>query len=236
VFRENTALAAGARRGCVEDEAELIKRNEGLVRSIAARFTGRGVDMEDLVQLGMIGMIRAARSFDDERGCAFSTYAVPLIMGEIRRFLRDDGLIKVSRERKRLGSRLLYEKEKYSLKYGHDPRISELAEICGVSVEEAAEALCCATPPRSLSEPAYEDGDAPLSDLIPSPDGMSRETEVIALRETVRRMPLLWRKIVALRYDRDLSQDETARILGLTQVKISREEKKIFEYLRRELS
>ena len=137
----NLALLRRVREGDIEAEEQLITENAGLVRSIAVRFVGRGAEFDDLCQLGMIGMLRAIRTFDPERGCAFSTYAVPLIIGEIRRFLRDDGLIKVSRDKKRLGSRLLFEKEKYFAETGREPKISELADAAGVDVFEAAEAL-----------------------------------------------------------------------------------------------
>ena len=112
-YSGNLPLLRRAREGDEEATEEICRRNGGLVRSIAMRFLGRGTEFEDLVQLGNIGMLRAIRTFDEERGCAFSTYAVPLIMGEIRRFLRDDGLVKVGREQKRIGAALLSAREKY---------------------------------------------------------------------------------------------------------------------------
>ncbi len=232
---ENLTLFARLTDGDKTAEEALLIKNSGLVRSIANRFLGRGTDYDDLYQLGMIGLLRAVRSFDTERGCAFSTYAVPLVIGEIKRFLRDDGIIKVSRDKKRLGSRLLYEKEKFTENFGRSPHISELAEICEIDVAEAAIALESTYPIRSIYEPAYEDGELSLFDTIESNENDDAVTERIALREITEKMPDLWQKIVSLRYYHDMSQESTARVLGLTQVKISREEKKIFEYLRQKL-
>ncbi|MCD7776540.1 MAG: sigma-70 family RNA polymerase sigma factor [Firmicutes bacterium] len=233
---KNIELIKRCHNGDTSAEEELVAANAGLVRSIAERFLGRGAELDDLIQLGMIGMVRAIRTFDTERGCAFSTYAVPLIMGEIRRFLRDDGIIKVSREKKRLGSRLLSERERILSETGDEPALSALADICGVDICEAAEALSCVSPVMSISEPIYEDSDMTLSDTIPTDEGTEDETERIALYEVTSSMPPVWRKIVSLRYYHDMSQEATARVLGLTQVKISRKEKKIFEYMREKLS
>lgn len=233
---DNLALLLRVRDGDTKAEEELIRENEGLVRSIAARFSGRGAEFEDLCQLGMIGMVRAIRSFDPERGCAFSTYATPLIIGEIKRFLRDDGIIKVSRDKKRLGSQLLYEKERYVAEHGREPRISELASALGITVEDAADAMSSSYPVRSISESAFDDSAETLADTIEAPDTTSDRTDYIALHEVTSTLPELWRKIISLRYYHDLSQERTARVLGLSQVKVSREEKKIFDYMREKLS
>jgi len=213
-------------------ESRIMELNSGLVNGIAHRFKGRGTDFEDLQQIGSIGLLKAIRSFDLERGYAFSTYAVPLIIGEIRRFLRDDGLIKVSRIQKRLGAILMHEREKYITEHGVEPRLEEIAAAAGVTPEEAAEALDCTSPVRSLTEPIGDD-DFSLEDVIPaSEDTLGKMVEKIALSETITTLPPLWRQIITLRYFRDYSQQQTADVLGLTQVKISREEKKIFASLR----
>ena len=218
--------------GETELEGSLMERNAGLVNGIACRFRGRGTDYDDLVQIGSIGLLKAIRSFDLSRGFAFSTYAVPLIIGEIRRFLRDDGVIKVSRGQKRIGAILMHEREQYMAQNGVEPRLEELARAVGISAEEAASALDSASPVRSLSEAIGED-DFSLEDVIPSSDdSLGRMLEKVALNETISRLPPLWRKIILLRYYRDYSQQQTADALGLTQVKISREEKKIFTELR----
>ncbi len=220
-----------------ESAAErLIRLNMGLVNRIASRFRGRGTDMEDLVQIGTIGMLKAIRSFDLSRGTAFSTYAVPLIMGEIRKHLRDDGPLKISRTQKRLGAQLLREREERLRDTGHEPRIEELAGELGVSVQDAAAALECSSPVHSLSEIIAGD-DMPLESVLESrDDSIGRAVEYVALAESVRTLCPLWRSIVILRYFKDKSQQQTADILGLSQVKVSREEKKIFELLRHKLT
>ncbi len=217
-------------------EAQLMEQNGGLVGSIAARFRGRGAEFEDLIQIGSIGLLKAIRSFDISRGNAFSTYAVPLIIGEIRRFLRDDGAIKVSRIQKRNGAALMHAREKYLAEFGSEPRLDELAEMVGISPEEAAVAIDSTTPVRSLSE-IIGGEDFELEDVIPSSeDTLGKMVEKIALKETISTLPPMWRKIILLRYFRDYSQQQTAEALGLTQVKVSREEKKIFTELRSHLA
>lgn len=217
-------------------EEKLVQMNSGLVNGIAHRFRGRGCDFEDLVQIGNIGLLKAIRSFEVSRGNAFSTYAVPLIIGEIRRFLRDDGVIKVSRIQKRTGAALMHERERYITEHGVEPRLSELAAAVGVTPEEAAEAIDSTSPVRSLSE-IIGDDDFSLEDVIPSSDDtLSKMLDRVALDETIKSLPELWRKIILLRYYRDYSQQQTADALGLTQVKVSREEKKIFTELRAALA
>ena len=219
-----------------ESAAErLMELNMGLVNGIAVRFRGRGTEMEDLIQIGSIGMLKAIRSFDLSRGTAFSTYAVPLIMGEIRKYLRDDGPVKVSRTQKRLGAQLLRERENIVRDKGYEPQIAELADRVGVSPQEAAAALESASPVHSLSEVVAGD-DMPLESVIPSADDtLGKTVEYVALAESIRMLCPMWRSIITLRYFKDMSQQQTADALGLSQVKISREEKKIFERLRREL-
>ncbi len=235
-YDENLALLERYASGDVSAEEELVTRNSGLVNGIAHRFKGRGVEFEDLVQIGTIGMIKAIRSFDLSRGNAFSTYAVPLIIGEIRRFLRDDGIVKVSRIQKRTGAALMHARERYLAEHGVEPRLEEIAQAVGISPEEAATALDSTSPVRSLSE-AIGDDDFALEDVIPSQDDeLGRMLEKIALREIIDTLPPLWKKILLLRYYRDYSQQQTADALGLTQVKISREEKKIFTKLRENLA
>jgi len=220
----------------------LVANNMGLVKSIAAKFRDRGVDMEDLVQIGSIGVIKAIRSFDVERGTVFSTYAVPLIFGEIRRHLRDEGPIKVGRQYKRLGAMLMNFKNRILAEEGREAKISELAELCGVEVEEAAMALDAASPLISLSDSAYGEDDADAIELGSTIADEESSTEIerlcdkIAINEAISKMPELWQKIVLFRFYRNKTQQQTANILGLTQVKISREEKKILDFLREKLT
>ena len=231
---------AQAGQGKASDEATeaLLAENMGLVRAAAYRFRDRGVEQEDLLQIGTIGMLRAIRSFDLSRGLAFSTYAVPLIVGEIRRYLRDDGLIRVSRNYKKLCVDLCNKRAQILQSEGREAGIEELAALCGASREEAAVAMASATPVTSLSDPAFEEEKGELAERLTDDESM-HEVEAlndkIALRAAIGRMPLLWRKILLLRYYRDRTQQQTADMLGLTQVKVSREEKKILEFLRGEL-
>lgn len=235
VYRDNATLLARLREGDTGAEEELLTLNRPLVTAIAARFVGRGCDMEDLVSMGMMGLLRAIRSFDPAKGCVLSTYAVPLIAGEIRRFLRDDGMVKVSRTQKSLAARLLSAKEQLE-REGKDTGIASLATVCGVSAEEAASAAFASAPVLSLSEPMGEDGDVTLEGSITDEYEEERRIDRLALAMAMGKLPEQSRKILLLRYYRDYSQEETARALGLSQVKISREEKKILAFLKKELS
>ncbi len=240
-YEDNIELLRVA-QGSDEGEAmkateAILELNRGLLRSIALRFRERGVDMEDLMQIGTIGMIKAIRSFDTERGTAFSTYAVPLIFGEIRRHMRDEGPIKVSRYYKKLGASLINERNKILSMEGREAHIDELAAIFEVSASEAAIALEAISPIVSLSDRAFgedEDG-AEVGSLIAdseSEEEFERIRDRIALNEAISQMPEMSQKIILLRYYRNMTQQETADSLGLSQVKVSREEKKIVGFLR----
>ena len=211
----------------------LITRNICLVRKIALRFVGRGAEYEDLVQLGVIGMIKAARSFDFKYGTAFSTYAVPLIMGEMRKFLRDDGPIKVGRAIKHRASAVAKAREELLIKNGSEPRVSEISQVTGYTEEEITECLEAVTGVLSLCEPIGNEGEMTLEGSIASDvSEIELLTDRIALDEAIRALPEMWREIVRLRYFCELSQSETGKRLGLTQVKVSREEQKILLTLR----
>ncbi len=244
--RNRTLIEAVQREDEGSDAAleTLVVENAALVRSLAGRFCGRGTELEDLIQIGTIGMIKAIRSFSLERGTAFSTYAVPLIVGEIRRHLRDDGMIKVSRSYKKLGAQLMRARSEILLKESREPSVRELAERCGVDMEEAAMALDAISPVRSLYDPlpgGERSGGAPQTydAVLPdedSADELERLQDQLSLKQAISRMEPLWQKIVLLRYYRNHTQQEVADRLGLTQVKVSREEKKIVAYLRGELA
>jgi RNA polymerase sporulation-specific sigma factor len=239
VHQRNAALLERAKEGDFRAESELMEQNLGLVRKIALRFLDRGTEYEDLVQIGSIGMLKAIRSFESERGTAFSTYAVPLIVGEIRRHLRDDGPIKVSRIYRRRGVTLMHEKNKIQTEEGREPGIVELAERCGMTVEEAAVSLDALSPVASLSDFVYGEDTVTLEGVLPDEESEregERLCDRIALSQSINRMPVLWRQIVMLRYYQDKTQQEVAGLLGLTQVKVSREEKKILAFLKGELS
>lgn len=231
----NAILLSRIKEGDEEALACLTEENIGLVRSLALRFVGRGVDYEDLVQTGTIGMIRAARSFDDSFGCVFSTYAVPLIIGEIKRMLRDDGPVKVGRELKRRAALAARTRERLENKLGREVKLSELAAECRMSTEETAEALAAYTPVRSLSE-SFGDDMPELGDTIAdSDDPYEHICERQALIGAISELDPFHRSIIYLRYKKELSQAQTGRLLGVSQVKVSREEKKIIEALKRKL-
>lgn len=235
---ENIRLLKLVRNGDESAAAELVKINMGLVKKLALRFCDRGTEYEDLVQIGSIGMLKAIRTFDEKRGTAFSTYAVPLIMGEIRKHLRDDGLIKISRVYKQMGAKLLFAKERFFSDHGREPSIVELADELGVDAEEVAIALDALLPVHSLNEQIYGEEDSATLESIICADESEIDTafDKMAIADAIAKMPALWQKIVILRFFRDMTQQKCAESLGLSQVKISREEKKIVAFLRGELS
>lgn len=237
-FSQNIALVVLAQGGDEVAMERLVLDNMGLVQSVAIKFRDRGTEYEDLVQIGTMGMIKAIHSFDVSRGTAFSTYAVPLIVGEIRRHLRDDGLIRVSRGTRHTGMLLMRERARIAAEEGREAGVAELAAAVGVSVEDAAVALDAMSPVSSLSDNAYGEDSPELGAVIPDKaeaDDMAREVDRIALAQVIATLPPLWRKIVLLRYYRDMTQQQVADRLGLTQVKVSREEKKIMAFMREQL-
>ena len=235
-YDENLDLLRAYREGERQAGERLAELNMPLVYSIASRFSGRGADMSDLIECGSIGLVKAMRTFDFSHGCAFSTYAVPLIFGEMRRFLRDDGIIKVSREERRLAGLLSAERER-RLAAGEDADIASVAKAVGISPQDAASAIFSSVPPRSLDEQAYDDDDTTtLGSIICDEDESERAFDKFALRQAIDKLEGEQKKLIILRYFRDMSQTEVAKIMGVTQVKISREEKKIISRLRQLMS
>ena len=235
-YEENLTLLRDYREGDRAAGERLVEKNRPLIYHLAGRLSSRTSDMEELCDVGMIGLVKAMNTFDLERGVMFSTYAVPLIFGEMRRFLRDDGMIKVSREEKRLCAKLSAERERL-VALGEEVSIGKLAASVGVSVEDAASALGSASPVRSFEEAAYESEDGPtLLSTLTEEGAVERGFDRLALRMAMESLSAFQQKLIWLRYFRDLSQARCAELLGITQVKVSREEKKILERLRRELS
>ena len=232
-MRNNMTLLRQIKDGDESALEELITENMGLIKSVALRFTGRGAEGEDLLQIGAIGMIKAARSFDFSYNTEFSTYAVPLIIGEIRRFLRDDGQIKVSRNIKRQGVTVMRKSEELTRKLGREPTVSELAEACEMSPEEVTYVLEAVSPIHSLHEAVGGDSTLTLESVISDKENaIERLTDRIALSEAISTLDDTSKKILHLRYIKELSQQQTGDMLGLSQVKISREEKKIMQRLK----
>lgn len=215
------------------DREILITENIGLVHSCAHRFTGRGIEYEDLFQAGCMGLVKAFDAFDTERGVRFSTYAVPVILGEIRRLFRDGGTVKISRSLKELSMKVTREREIFSLKEGREPTVSELAEILSVKKEEITEALCAAAPVISLTV-SDDDGGGQSDIPVDSPE--EQISERLSVIKAVSDLEERDRKLIQLRYYENKTQMQTAEVLGMTQVQVSRREKKILEILRRELT
>ena len=235
-YDRNPELIALYKDGDKDAGDRLVEINLPLVYSIAARFRERCDDMSDLIECGTLGLCKAFKTFDPERGCAFSTYAVPLIFGEIRRFLRDDGIIKVSREEKRICMLINREKERRQ-NLGLETDIYSLAEALGISPQDAASAMFSDAKPRSLEESVFDDGDSTtLGSMISDENESISSFDKLALHMAIETLDEEKRKIVYLRYFKDYSQAETARVLGLSQVKISREEKKIMRLLENKLT
>lgn len=205
---------------------EFIAANLPLVHSLANRFRGRGIDYEELFSAGSVGLVKAYDNFDESRGLRFSTYAVPVILGEIRRLFRDGGAIKMSRSLKELALKAAKARDELS-KSGSSPTVGELAEYLGVSPEETAEAIAAGLPPVSLT--SAEDG---AEYDLPAESGESTLIDRLALRQCLAELPDEDRRIIILRYFGDKTQAQTAAILGLSQVQVSRRERRILEELR----
>ena len=208
---------------------EFIEGNLPLVHKLANRFRGRGVEYEELYAAGCVGLVKAVDRFEPERGLCFSTYAVPVILGEIRRLFRDGGSVKISRSLKELSVKAARLRDQLSA--NREPRISDIAQALGVTPEEAAEALCAGIPPVSLDH-GGEDGE-PLP--VPSASGEDALIDRLALRQCLSELSGEDREILMLRYFRRKTQCETAQILGMTQVMVSRRERKLLKELREQL-
>lgn len=213
----------------VSERDKIICDNIGLVHSIASRFKGRGAEYEDLFQSGCIGLIKAVDNFDESRGFAFSTYAVPVIMGEIKRIFRDGGAVKVSRSLKEKAMKAQSVREKFINKEMREPTVSELAELLGFSIEETTEVLGVIAPMVSLSV-SNEDGESTIDVPID-------ESEQLFNRLTVHRLFKYLddteKAIVDMRYYKGYTQAKTASVLGISQVQVSRKEKVLLSKLRR---
>ena len=231
----NPELIARYRAGDSDAGDRLVEINLPLVFSIASRFKERCDDLGDLIECGTLGLVKAIKTFDLERGCAFSTYAVPLIFGEVRRFLRDDGIIKVSREEKRIAVLINRERERRR-NLGMRSDVFSLAEALGMSPSDVASAIFSEVKPRSLEESVFDDDDSTTLGSMIADDSEAASFDKLALRMAIETLDEEKRRIVYLRYFKDYSQAETARILGLSQVKISREEKKIMRLLENKMT
>lgn len=231
---EADALLEAARGGDNDACERMMEENAGLIWSVVRRYYGRGTDPEDLYQLGCLGFLKAVRGFDPAFGCQFSTYAVPKIAGEIRRYLRDDGAVKVSRGVKERAGTIRQARDRLSHTLGREPTLSELAAETGLELEDIAAAEEASLPVASLQMEAGEDGFT-LESMLGT-DGMEEGVvERLALRGAIDALPERERQVIFLRYYKNLTQDKTAKVLGVSQVQISRIERKAMEHLRKEL-
>ncbi len=204
-----------------------ITENLGLVHACAQRYKGKGIEYEDLYQAGCVGLVKASDGFEEERGLRFSTYAVPLILGEIRRLFRDGGAVKVSRSLKELALRAKRQQDSFVKIQGREPTVQELAAELQVDAEILTEALCAAAPPLSLT---VGEDDSQLDIACDSP--MEALSERIALKQLLDSLETKDRQLIILRYFKGWTQIKTAGALGMTQVQVSRRERKILDNLR----
>ncbi|HHW55559.1 MAG: RNA polymerase sporulation sigma factor SigF [bacterium] len=222
-------------QGDEEARQRLIETNLKLVRTVVQRFAPWGYEQEDLFQVGCIGLVKAIDNFDTSFGVKFSTYAVPMIIGEIRRFLRDDNPIRVSRSLKEKGFNIKRAVEKLTQRLGRGPTLQELAEETGLELEEVATALEAIQPITSLSDPLYQDEGDPilLSDQIAGVEEEPDWLNKVMLKQVLEKLPERERRLIHLRFFQDKTQTEIARLLGLSQVQVSRLEKQILKKMKR---
>lgn len=226
-------LLQAAREGDNEACTRILEENAGLIWSVVRRYYGRGVEADDLYQLGCLGFLKAVRGFDDAYGTQFSTYAVPKIAGEIRRFLRDDGPVKVSRGVKERAAAIYAARTRLTADGGREPTLSELAADTGLTVEDIAAAETAAGPVASLQ---METAEGFTLESVLGEDGMEDSVvERVALRAAIDSLAERERQVILLRFYKNLTQDKAAKVLGVSQVQVSRIERKAMEHLRQKM-
>ena len=227
-------LIRRAQAGEKQASEQLVAENAGLIWSVAKRFQGRGTEAEDLYQLGCVGFLKAVEGFDPDFGTQFSTYAVPKIGGEIRRFLRDDGAIKVSRSLKERASAVRVMRARLSSALGREPSLREIADHLGLTVEEIAAAETATLEVESIHRESGEEGFT-LEAILTDTESEERMLEKIALKQAIAELPERERNVIGLRYFHGLTQDRVAKVLGVSQVQVSRIEKKAIGMLREKI-
>ena len=228
---ETITLLRAARDGDREAAGRMVEQNAGLIWSVARRYFGRGVEPDDLYQLGCLGFLKAIDGFDEAYGTRFSTYAVPKIAGEIRRFLRDDGAIRVSRGLKERAQAIRAARKSLEQTLGRDPTVAELSAQTGLSPEDIAAAETAVIPAESLQQEAGEDGFT-LEQVLGDWTQEERMVEYVALRAAIERLPERERQVVYLRFYHGLTQDRASRVLAVSQVQVSRLERRAVGRLR----
>lgn len=235
---ETLFYVSKAKEGDKEAQAKVLEGNVLLLKSIIRRFKGKGVEYDDLYQLACIGLLKAIKNFDVSFGVVFSTYAVPMIVGEIKRFLRDDGAIKISRIIKAQAFAINKYVEAYSSKTGESPTIEQISEALAISKEDVVIALDSSKALISLSEPIDDkDGDksSEFADRIPSDEREEDMVDKILLKSMIEKLPPREKKIIIMRYYRDNTQSEIAKELGVSQVQVSRIENKIISQFKNQI-
>ena len=227
-------LIALSQQGDRQAQEDLVNENTGLIWAIARRYMGRGTEMEDLYQLGCLGFLKAVEGFDLSYGTQFSTYAVPKIAGEIRRFLRDDGAVKVSRSLKEQAFAIRSVRSQLSLALGREPTVQEISRQTGFSPEEIALAETATAATESIQRESGEEGFS-LEDILSDTESEEQMVEKLALRQAIDALPEREALVIRLRYFHGLTQMRVAKVLGVSQVQVSRIEKKTLEHLRRSL-
>ena len=231
-------LIQKSHEGDKEARARLVEENTGLVWCVVKRFYNRGVEMEDLFQIGTIGLLKAIDKFDLNYDVKFSTYAVPMITGEIKRFLRDDGMIKVSRSLKELSYKAYLCREKLQERFGREPSVTELAGELGVEPEELMAALDASSEVESLHKPIYQSDGQEVSLMARLPWRAEPEEEILdhlLLKELLGGLEKEERQLIYLRYFADRTQAQAGKELGISQVQVSRLEKKILKSMREQI-
>ncbi len=236
--KETLRLIRAAKEGDAAAKETLLTHNTPLLKSILRRYLNKGVEYDDLFELASMGLLKAIHGFDERFGVRFSTYAVPMIAGEIKRFLRDDGSVKVSRALKRTAREISAYIERYTQEHGKEPTVKEVASAFAIDESEVVFALGSSRMPVSIYEEApHKDGNlSPIADRLASPETPEELLDKVLLKQAIERLPEREKKIVVLRYFRDMTQSEVAQVVGVSQVQVSRIESKILSHFREELS
>ncbi len=232
---ENIKLITLSQQGDEAAKTTLIKEHSPLIKSIIRHYKNKGVEYEDLYQLGCVGFLKALKNFSTEYNVRFSTYAVPMIAGEIKRYLRDDGYIKISRSTKTLATKISYFVRDYKAKNCTSPTVEQIAEEFKLEPQEVVFAMDSAKFPISLYEKSEDENNLSLIDKVASKENVDENIDKILLRDAISSLSERDKKIIILRYYRDKTQSEVARVLNVSQVQISRLESKIIEKLKTEL-
>jgi len=236
---ETLLLISRAQSGDNEAVEQLMRENSGLIWSVVKKFAKRGYEPDDLYQIGAIGLLKCIRKFDSSFDVKFSTYAIPMIIGEIKRFLRDDGMIKVSRPIKELATKARYTTEMLTAKLGRNPTVTELSNELGVSTEELHIAMEAGLDVESLHATIYQGDGSPIfliDKVARASDDSDKTINILALKQLIERLKPKERQVIILRYFQDKTQMEVANAIGVSQVQVSRIEKKVLNLLKAQLT